>query len=120
MEANMNALQKEHPYSKEFGDFIKFLQSLWGILAEISVFFPLSNVLLKAIPLGYAVDDSLDALEYLSPALVTTLVTVPTIFIILQTFRQDYDLRTSKQKIAMPRLAWISFGLGAPSLLPEI
>lgn len=113
----MNASQKEHPFLEEFTDFTKFLGSLWGTLAGISVFFPLSNVLLKAIPLGYIADDSSGALEFLSPALITTLVTVATLFIILQTFRQRHHLRTSKQKDAMQRQAWISFGVGILALL---
>lgn len=106
----MNAPQKEHPFWKEFGDFVKFLQSLWGILAGISVFFPLSNALLKAIPLGYIADDSPGALEFLSPAPVTALVTVAALFIILQTFHQHHDLSTTKQIIAMTR-AFVLLGM---------
>jgi hypothetical protein len=113
----MSTTTKENAVLGEFKDFVKFLQSLWGILAGISVFFPLSNVLLKAIPLGYISDDSPGALEFLSPALVTTLVTVATLFIVLQTFRQRKDLRTRKQKESIQRQAQIAFGVGILALL---
>ena len=113
----MNASPKEHPFLDEFSHFTRFWGSLWGILSGISVFFPLSNVLLKAIPLGYIADDSSGALEFLSPALITTLVTVATLFIIVQAFRQRHHLRTSKQKDAMQRQAWISFAFGILVLL---
>lgn len=101
----------------EFKDFVKFLQSLWGVLAGISVFFPLSNVLLKVIPLGYMQDDPPGALEFLSPSLITTLATIVTLFVILQTFRQRNYLRTRKQKDAIQRQAWIAFGVGILGLL---
>jgi hypothetical protein len=47
-----------------------FLGSLWGLLAGISVFFPLSNTLLGVIPMkAYGADGVFDQL---SPALIYT------------------------------------------------
>jgi hypothetical protein len=34
----------------EFREFMSFLQTLWGLLGNISVFFPLSNALLNVVP----------------------------------------------------------------------
>ncbi len=39
------------PFLEELRDFLAFLRSLWGLLAGISVLFPLSNVLFSVIPL---------------------------------------------------------------------
>jgi len=113
----MNQTKANKGFIGEFQDFFKFLQSLWGILAGISVFFPLSNILLKAIPLGYMQDEPPGALEFLSPTLITTLVTISTLFIILQTFRQRNNLRTRRQQNSIQRQAWIAFGLGILALL---
>ena len=44
-------------FLKELKDFIAFLQNLRGILAGISVFFPLSNVLIKLIPMKSMSED---------------------------------------------------------------
>ena len=101
----------------EFTDFAKFLQTLWGILAGISVFFPLSNVLLRIIPMSNIYDDPPGGLSYLDPALITTLSTVATLFVILITFRQRGDLRTRKQRDAVQQQAWIAFGIGLLGLL---
>jgi hypothetical protein len=80
-------------FLKEFKDFIVFLQSLWGILAGISVFFPLSNVLVGLIPLAYA-DEEAGLLSYFSPELVTAITTLITLFIILWTFGSREKLKT--------------------------
>jgi hypothetical protein len=101
----------------QFTDFLKFLQTLWGILAGISVLFPLSNVLLKIIPMGNIYDDPPGGLAYLDPALITTLSTVATLFVILVTFRQRAGLRTRKKQSTIQQQAWIAFGVGSLGLL---
>jgi hypothetical protein len=101
----------------EFTDFVKFLQTLWGILAGISVLFPLSNVLLKIIPMGNIYDDPPGGLAYLNPTLITTLSTIATLFVILVTFRQRSNLRTRKQQNTLQQQAWIAFGAGVLGLL---
>ncbi|HUH96082.1 MAG TPA: hypothetical protein VLZ89_01910 [Anaerolineales bacterium] len=104
-------------FLSEFKDFVKFLQSLWGILAGVSVFFPLSNILIKAVPLASLQDDPPGALEFLSPALITALATVGTLFIVLQTFRQRAQLRTRRLRNAIEHQTWTAFGIGIVSLL---
>ncbi len=113
----MNADKAQNSFLGEFTNFLKFLQTLWGILAGISVFFPLSNVLLKLIPMNNIYDDPPGGLANLSPALITTLATVATLFVILVTFRQRRDLRTRTQRDAVQRQAWIAFGVGFAALL---
>lgn len=113
----MDGQNAQHSFLGEFSEFVKFLQTLWGILAGISVLFPLSNVLLKLIPMGNIYDDPPGGLSYLTPALITTLATVATLFVILVTFRQRRDLRTRAQRDAVQRQAWIAFGGGFLALL---
>src|SRR5512135_3000164 len=97
-EGLMSPDAKPNAFISEFTDFVKFLQTLWGILAGISVLFPLSNVLLKLIPMANIYDDPPGGLAYLSPALITTLSTIATLFVILVTFRQRDALHTHKQQ----------------------
>lgn len=112
----MSTKSQGKSFLEEFGTFLKFLQTLWGILAGVSTFFPLSNILVKAIPLGYMQENS-GSLEYFSPALITVLVTMATLFVILQTFGQRETLRTQKQQSALRHQAWVSFGLGILALI---
>ncbi len=113
----MSTANPQNSFLGEFTDFVKFLQTLWGVLAGISVFFPLSNVLLKVIPTNNIYDDPPGGLSYLTPALITTLATVATLFVILITFRQRSSLRTRSQRDAVQRQAWVAFGVGFLALL---
>ncbi len=113
----MSTTQPHSSFLGKFTDFVKFLQTLWGILAGISVLFPLSNVLVKLIPMNNIYDVPPGGLSRLSPALLTALATVATLFVILVTFRQRGDLRTRKQRDTIQRQAWIAFGVGFAALL---
>jgi len=92
----------------EFQDFLSFLTNLWGILAGISVFFPLSNVLVSVIPLQTTSDDG--ALVQISPAFVTVTSTLVTLFIVLWTFSARAEQTKMKSSAA------VSFLLGMLSL----
>lgn len=96
----------------EFKNYIAFLQSLWGILAGISVLFPLSNVLIKLIPLRHLHDDPSGALGYLSPGLITTVATLITLFVILLTFGNRHQFEALKERRLIQRKAWLSFAFG--------
>jgi len=112
----MNHFKSKNGYLKEFEEFLAFLRNLWGILAGISVFFPLSNVLLNAIPMrAYGVDDGV--FDQLSPNLINTLATVITLFVILVTFAGRHQFQDATKRGAMLRNAWLSFGIGILSLL---
>jgi len=112
----MSNSNKETAFLKEFKNFVVFLQSLWGILAGMSVFFPLSNALTKVIPLRYIHDDPAGALEYLSPELITTITTVITLFVVLRTFGRRQRFKVKKERRLIQRQAWLSFALGLLAL----
>jgi hypothetical protein len=111
---NMSNSNKGKAFLEEFRDFIAFLQSLWGMLAGISVFFPLSNVLSKVIPLGNIYDEppGSGAFQYFSPDLVTAVATLITLFVILSTFGRRHKYRAQKEMHLIRRHAWLSFAVG--------
>lgn len=104
-------------YLEEFKHFIAFLQSLWGILAGISVLFPLSNVFIKLIPLRCLHDDPPGALGYLSPGLITAVATIITLFVILLTFGKRHNFKALTERGPIQRQAWLSFAFGLLALI---
>lgn len=104
-------------FLSELKGFIHFLQSLWGILVGISVLFPLSNVLMKLIPLRNLHDDPSGALGYLSPGLVTAIATIITLFVILLIFSKRYNFKTLKKRGQIQRHAFLSFAFGLFALI---
>jgi hypothetical protein len=103
-------------YLGELRQFMSFLKNLWGILAAISVFFPLSSKFLNAIPLlPYGTEGGV--FDQLTPDLITTVATVVALFVILVTFAARRQFRNPKRRRGMLRRAWISFGAGILSLL---
>lgn len=102
-------------YLAELKAFLQFLKNLWGLLAGISVFFPLSNVLLNAVPMGaYGSDGVFDQVP---PALITGLATVVTLFVVLVTFTGRRRFQDPKKRVTPLRGAWLSFGAGVLALL---
>ena len=101
----------------EFRDFIGFIQNLWGMLAGISILFPLSNALFKVIPIRSTQDDPSGGWSYLSPQLVTSISTMITLFVLLWTFGQRHNFRTGTKKLNGSRHAWISLIIGFMSLV---
>ena len=96
----------------EFKEFIAFLQSLWGMLAGISVLFPLSGVFIKRIPLRHLHDDPPGALGYLSPGLIMAVATLITLFVMLLSFGNRYQFKALKERHTIQRKAWLSFAFG--------
>jgi len=114
----MEPRKKGVGFLTEFREFITFLSTLWGLLAGISVFFPLSSVLLKAIPLGkYGENDGL--FNILSPQLITLVATVVTLFVILSTFGRRNVFKGQGVRIAR-RQGWISMGASMAALITYI
>ena len=112
----MNGPEPKIGYLEELKEFLTFLKNLWGILAGLSVFFPLSNVLLVAIPMrAYGTDDGV--FDLLSPNLINTIATVVTLFVVLVTFAGRNQFQDAGKRGAMLRSAWLSFGIGILSLL---
>jgi hypothetical protein len=101
-------------FLREIREFITFLSTLWGILAGISVFFPLSGVFLKVIPLkAYEADE---VFEHLSPQLVTAVATVVTLFLVLSTFGRRDEFKGAR-RTSVRRQAWISMGVSMTALV---
>ena len=94
----MTNSNNETPALQEFKEFVSFLKNLWGILAGITVVFPLSNVLTKVIPLQkWAGDTGTGAFYVLSPTLVSVVATLCALFIILWIFinRSNFSKKTA-------------------------
>ncbi len=112
----MSTLNKPgQAFLNELKDFIAFLQGLWGILAGISVLFPLSNVLIEVIPLGQKLDTP--TFEYISPKLVTVVTTLIALFIILWTFGRRHDFKAQKKRGQIRQQAMLSFAFGLLALI---
>jgi hypothetical protein len=114
----MNHSGKGKEALKEFQDFFGFIQNLWGVLAGMSVFFPLSNTLMKVIPIGHFYDEppGSGAFQYLSSELVTSIATLITIFVVFSTFSRRYKYKVQEYN-TIRRQAWISFIFGIVSLV---
>lgn len=112
----MNPPESKKGHLEELTDFLTFLQNLWGILAGVSVFFPLSNILLKVIPLSaYGTNDGV--FDQLAPNLISTVTTVSTLFVVLVTFTGRHQFQDTRKRRAMLQKAWLSFGTGLFALL---
>jgi hypothetical protein len=111
----VNSSKQGNAFLKEFKDFTVFLRNLWGILAGISVLFPLSNVLMQIIPLETLDHDG--ALVWFSARLFTTVATIVSLFLILWTFGQRHHFQSARKTIRIQKQAWISFGVGLAALI---
>lgn len=111
----MDSQESERDYIAELRAFLRFLKNLWGLLAGTSVFFPLSNVLLRAIPLEAYGEDGV--FDQISPFLITTLATVVTLFVVLVTFAGRHEFREPAKSRTVPRAAWVSLVISILSLL---
>ena len=95
----MSPAERGTQFLDEFKEFLAFLKNLWGILAGVSVLFPLSNVLVKVIPLQSLDHDG--AFAMLAPSLVTALATITTLFLILWTFSHRSEFKAQPQRRAI-------------------
>lgn len=109
----MNNSQEEVTSVDELKQFTKFLQSLWGILAGISVLFPLSNVLTKVIPLAQWPEGGF---VYFNPTLVTAISTVTCLFIMIWTFGRRLQFANAKRRRLINRESALSFLAGGIGL----
>jgi hypothetical protein len=103
-------------YLNDLKGFLAFQKNLWVLLAGISVFFPFSNILLAAIPLGaYGIDGGV--FDQLAPALITAIATIATFFMILVTFAGRSQFQSLGKRRTLLRRALLSFAGGILSLL---
>lgn len=107
----MNTKSRNRTFTGSIGELLNFLGNLWGVLGGISVFFPLSNKLLPTIPL------SPDVIFSISPNLITTVASIFTVFVILDTFIKRFDLLNVPNGPDLFRVAaWRWLWLGASML----
>lgn len=112
----MTSRETKNNYLRELAEFLAFARNFWGVLAGISVFFPLSNSMTNAIPMGaYGTDEGV--FDQLSPVLITTMTTVVTLFVMLVTFAYRNQFQNLRKRNSIVRKAWISFGISSLSLL---
>lgn len=107
----------EGDFLTEFKQFVAFARNLWGVLTGVSIFFPLSNVLLKVIPVWSTQDDPAGGWSYLSFGLITSLTTIVTLFVLLWTFGQRFRLRNQPNGAFSTRRAWVSLITGIIALI---
>jgi hypothetical protein len=113
----MKSPSKGKRYLKELAQFLRFLQSLWGILTGISVLFPLSNTFVKVIPLNQTKYLGGGGLWNISPLLVTTVTTMSALFVILYTFERRDTFNQPKTRPLIRRQAGLSFAFGLLALM---
>jgi len=94
---------------EELRALISFLQHLWGMLAGISVLFPLSNEFFRVIPLKSF--DEEGVYIYFSPRLITAIATLVSLFTVLASFASRKTLTVTQRR------AWLSFIIGVVFLL---
>jgi hypothetical protein len=89
----------------ELREFLGFLASLWGLLASISLFFPLSNLLTEVVP----IDSHEKPFVHLSPGLVVVVSTLTCIFLTFATFGRRAEFADSQRRTRYARSARLSF-----------
>ena len=107
-------MNEEFSTIEELKNFLKFYKNLWTILAGVSIFFPFSNLLMNVIPLSGGDNGGW---SYLSPRLVTAILTVACLFVILLTFVQRKQYKGKKSRRSVQKKAMLSFGIGAVALV---
>jgi hypothetical protein len=101
-----------HRFLVELREFLRFLTSLWGLLAGISLLFPLSNLLVDVIPVA----DGGRPFQNLAPQIVTALSTVTCVFVTFATFARRDEFAVPHHRSRLVRSSKLSFTLGAAAL----
>jgi hypothetical protein len=107
-------------YLEELHEFLRFLRSLWGILAGVSALFPLSNAFVQVIPLietNHMGGIGSGGLWFIPPPLVTTVTTLSALFIMIYTFEQRDTFKNPEKRPLIRRQALLSFAFGLLALL---
>ncbi|MBE7533279.1 MAG: hypothetical protein HND44_11725 [Chloroflexi bacterium] len=90
---------------EEVQDLFHFLHSLWGILAGVTLFFPLSAAFFSLIPVEYRwqTDDYMRGFGYFKPLLVVGLTTILIIFAMFWLVSHREQFWPRKRKIMQQR-----------------
>ncbi len=115
--------EKEKPatemtFLQELQDLFDFLHSLWGILAGITLFFPLSAAFLSLIPVEYRwqTDDYMRGFGYFKPTMVISVTTILIIFTMFWLVSHRQRFRPRQRKVMQQR-ALRCFAIGILSLV---
>jgi hypothetical protein len=105
-------------FLEEVQDLFAFLHSLWGILAGVTLFFPLSAAFFKLIPVEYRweTSDYMRGFGYFKPPLVIAMTTILIIFTMFWLVSHREQFRPRKRRIMQQR-ALRYFAAGIFSLL---
>lgn len=99
---------------REFHEYLEFLKGLWASLGSISVVFPLSNALLKVVPIGTWPEGGFVSF---SMPLVTTTASLMSLFLVLWIFVGRHRYRAVEAWEKMSRSSVVSLFTAALCLL---
>jgi hypothetical protein len=111
----MISADKGTSFLKDFRDFIAYLQNLWGIMAGISVVFPLSNSFVKVIPVQLW--DKGGGFAFFSPEWITIIATLLSLFVMLWTYGQRRKFKEQRETGSIRRQALFSFSIGITAMI---
>jgi hypothetical protein len=85
----------------ELQDLLDFLRNLWGILAGITIFFPLSAAFLQLVPVEYRwhTDDYMRGFSYFKPHMVIAITTILIIFAMFWLASHRAQFKPRKRKV---------------------
>jgi hypothetical protein len=108
----------EMTFLEELRDLFDFLHSLWGILAGVTLFFPLSAAFFKLVPVEYRwlTDDYMRGFGYFKPSMVIAITTLSLIFTMFWLVSHREQFKPRKRKV-MQKRALRCFGVGIFSLI---
>ena len=108
----------EMTFLEEMQDLFAFLHSLWGILAGVTIFFPLSAAFFKLVPVEYRwhTDDYMRGFGYFKPSLVVVITTITIIFVMFWLVSHRAQFKPRQRKV-MQRRALRCFVFGIFSLV---
>jgi hypothetical protein len=102
-------------YARSIERFHNLLNNLWGMLASISVFFPLSNIFAKLIPIDAW--DQGGGLVAISPQVFTAIASLGAVFVVFFRFGLREKLNTKEGRQSMWNLTPPSFFGGLIALV---
>lgn len=97
----------EHSFLKELREFLRFLRSLWGLLAGISTLFPLSNAFIQLIPIA----GTGRPLRNLDPAGVSAVTVLTCVFLTFAAVGQRASFQEPARRARYAGWARLSFGI---------
>lgn len=105
-------------FLEEVQDLFDFLHSLWGMLAGVTLFFPLSTAFFNLIPVDYRwhTNDWNRGFGYFKPAMVIAFATILIIFVMFWLVSHRAQFRPRRRRVMQQR-ALRCFAGGIVSLI---